>query len=98
MYQELPIPISAEEGETRIRERKAFNTIADEIEPFSEAARVRLFQLLATHFDLPLPGQSRSSPGSPLQQKSAPSSFSEDRSLSPKQFMIEKKPVTDVER
>jgi hypothetical protein len=31
-------------------------------------------------------------------QASSPSSFSEDRNLTPKEFLLEKKPITDIER
>src|SRR5437867_1584522 len=102
MSEESQAPLTAEE---RLREREAFNKVAEAIESLSEEARIRVFRILATHFDLPFGQDSYASrqagtgPTSPAATgASQTSSFSEDRSLSPKQFMIQKKPTTDVER
>src|SRR5438094_567805 len=99
MSEESQAPLTAEE---RLREREAFNKVAEAIESLSEDARIRVFRILATHFDLPFgqdPYTSRPTAAGPTPSgASQTSSFSEDRSLSPKQFMIQKKPTTDVER
>jgi len=97
MSEEKPTPPTMEE---RSREREAFNRVADAMEPLSEDARIRLVRLLVTHFELPFGDEGRQSArevatGIGLSQ---PTSFSEDRSISPKQFMIEKRPTTDMER
>jgi hypothetical protein len=89
---------------------KTDNQPSDDLGVFSEVvaamkrldpeARSRLFRTLATFFDIPtIERGSRGinlSPTSTSSQAAAP--FSEDRSLSPKQFLFEKKPLTDVER
>jgi hypothetical protein len=95
MSEETPTSLSAEE---RSREREAFNKVADAMEALSEDARVRLFRLLGAHFDLPIGEEHRRTPPRQIAGSATASSFSEDRSISPKQFMIEKRPLTDLER
>lgn len=67
--------------------------------------RLRLFRTLATYFDIPQVGSSHirsseSASSSPpgLSKFPATGFFSEDRSISPKQFLFEKRPQTDIER
>lgn len=70
-------------------------TAMRKLEPSS---RKKILQVLATHFEIDLVAA--------LQTKTVPSSrsspllptFSEDRTISPKEFMLEKKPVSDIER
>lgn len=103
MSEEPTAPLTPEE---RLREREAFNKCADAIEPLSHEARIRLFRILTTHFDIPSAQETQAAPRFPTgatwpgasTTAPTPSSFSEDRSLSAKQFMIMKKPLTDVER
>lgn len=83
---------------------------ADDLEVFSEVvaamkrldgeARLRLFRTLATFFDLPSNDRGfRKTEASITQTKSdSTAPFSEDRSISSKQFLFEKKPNTDIER
>jgi hypothetical protein len=96
MSDETPAPQSAED---RLKEREVFNKAADAIETLAEEARKRVFRLLATHFGLSQFAESYDAPvARPSASYPSGSTFSEDRSLSPKQFMMEKKPVTDMER
>jgi hypothetical protein len=65
----------------------------------SKAGRERVLQTLNTFFGGAHVGVGHVN--SPVAQSGSPrpmASFSEDRTLSPKAFMIDKKPVTDVER
>lgn len=63
-------------------------------------ARERLLQTIATFFGLNGGSEARVSlgQGSIQAQATHPASFSEDRSISPKEFMFQKAPRTDVER
>lgn len=86
--------------ETMAAERAAFNTIAEAMERLTPETRLRVLRALFTFFDLPITDRvtrSLDSLSSSVQQQH-PASFSEDRSSSPKQFLLEKKPNTDVER
>jgi hypothetical protein len=69
------------------------------LKPLSPDARARLFRTLATFFEIPVRETSalHGMRDTPIQVPEAPT-FSEDRSVSPKQFIFEKKPTTDVER
>jgi hypothetical protein len=61
-------------------------------------ARARVLQTVATFFQVGLEGASRRR-GDTLEQGSTPSpSFLEDRSMQPKEFLLDKQPKTDVER
>ena len=66
----------------------------------SEDNRQKLFQSLATIFDLHTAFVRAVSAPSPLVPTSSgqPGHFSEDRSISPKDFILQKQPRTDVER
>jgi len=62
------------------------------------STRKKILQVLATHFEIDLVAAPQtktitSSTGSALLP-----TFSEDRTISPKEFMLEKKPVSDIER
>jgi hypothetical protein len=87
-----------EARESKTTERAAFNTIAEAMEPLADDVRVRLIRALITFFDLPIGEPSIRSTGTISGNQVAPPSFSEDRSVSPKVFMLEKRPNTDVER
>lgn len=81
-------------------ELKAFNQIVSAVQSFDEDARGRIFNSVLTFLGL----SELSQPSLSLQARSSgssstsPSSFSEDRTLTVKQFLFEKKPVTDIER
>jgi hypothetical protein len=67
--------------------------------PLDQNSRRRLLRTLATYFDIaetefPTLGSTDRQPRMPL----TPSEFSTRATLSPKQFMVEKVPVTDIER
>ena len=94
-------PADPDSNESRIQERKAFITIADLVEPLSDDARLRLFRLLITHFDIPLSVigvRPASTSPSPTASSSSGAAFTEDRTMSPKQFLLDKRPQTDIER
>ena len=84
-------------------ELKAFNAIVSALQSVPEDVRPRLIRSVFTFLgysdvvatphasaEAPVPAQHRTS--------TKPSGFSEDRSLSPKEFLFQKKPVTDIER
>lgn len=60
-------------------------------------ARLRALQAAAAFFRIDLGHDSRQ-PETPKQTTLTPSTFSEDRSISPKEFLLQKQPKTDVER
>jgi hypothetical protein len=80
----------------------AFNTIVSAMKSLDREDRIRLLTAIAVLFDLPLPS-ARSMPSrigeAPLNPiASTTGSFSEDRSQSPKEFLFEKQPQTDMDR
>jgi hypothetical protein len=85
---------------------KAFSIIVEALSPLDPADRTRLLETISHFFGLPSPGQSHASTPSHAASFSAPhhgalvreGPFSTDRSDSPKQFLLEKQPKTDVER
>jgi hypothetical protein len=91
-------PMSSDEEGEQIDDLHVFNEMVSALKKLDAEARMRLFRTLATFFEIPL--QERA----PKVHLSVPAtspegtSFSEDRALSPKQFLFEKKPMTDVER
>ena len=75
--------------------------VVSALKSLDQEGRVRLLRTVVTYFDIPalMPSLwSRSVGGgeAPAQQPTA--SFSEDRTTSPKEFLFDKKPVTDTER
>jgi len=78
-------------------ELDAFNKIVSAIKILPDReGQVRVVKAVLTLLGLTdvLPNRTEQVPV----QTSSPSSFSEDRNLSPKEFLLEKKPVTDIER
>src|SRR5438045_3911877 len=79
-------------------EFQALSAIVRAMQPFPPDVRARLFAAAATFF-----GISRSG-SAPLGNRKDQFShepiarFSEDRTTSPKEFLLDKKPTTDVER
>jgi hypothetical protein len=95
---ELPTNESASKEDAA--DIQVLSKLVSALQPLSPEARARLFRTLATFFDIPL-----REAGHVLAQQTTKSSsgtsgptFSEDRSASPKQFIFEKRPTTDVER
>ena len=85
----------------------AFSDIVSVMSTFDAEERMRLFKLIVTYFDFRLPHDAPSITGHPLsapqpsaslQPAMGPVFFSEDRSISPKQFLFDKRPQTDIER
>lgn len=88
--------------DARAREREILSRVLAAFEELDDEARVRVLQTVGTFFGINVL-QSVGAPRNAIQSTArAPSavqsSFSEDRSISPKQFMLEKGPRTDVER
>jgi hypothetical protein len=79
---------------------EVFSKIVAAMKCLDPDARARLFRTLATFFDIHVSeGTARGIKYSQVSTSPQPAaSFSEDRALSPKQFLFEKKPLTDVER
>lgn len=83
-------------------ELRALTNVMEALHPISnDEARARVLKAAASFFKIPL------SPGSsahladfqaPRPQNLAPTAFSSDRSISPKDFLRDKQPKTDVER
>lgn len=71
-------------------------TAFKKVEPEKQA---RLLQTVSTFLDIDLPRKVSSSPShQPTSPPNSRSSFSADRSISPKDFVLDKQPRTDVER
>jgi hypothetical protein len=91
---------STENPAEPIDELQVLAQVMAALKPLSDDARARLFRTLATFFEIPTRDTSATSkhslvsPGTVVE---APL-FSEDRSISAKQFIFDKKPSTDVER
>ncbi len=87
-------------------EAAALNALVSALTPLDQVARIRLLRTISTFFelnlrevlpDLALP--QKAGGGTELERRGvAHPTFSEDRSLSPKAFLIEKRPQSDVER
>jgi hypothetical protein len=79
---------------------QVLSQLVSALKPLSQEARTRLFRTLAAFFEIPLRETTNAYvPQTTLSVSGAPGpSFSEDRSISPKQFVFEKRPTTDVER
>jgi hypothetical protein len=73
----------------------ALKKMLDIMSTVAPESRQRLIQSLATFFDLP---QATTSGVSTTGNKRDGIPFSEERALSPKEFLFEKKPQSDVER
>lgn len=95
-------------GATSAETDKLFTHIVSELRKIDRDSQARFIVTVATYLDLPLgvsvSGITKTSTRIAASQGSAQStniegaSFTENRSPSPKEFIIEKKPVTDVER
>lgn len=76
------------------QEQNAIGAIFQALNSLDRESQQRVLQTIATYYQFPL-----STPGEPTREEEAPSgSFSEDRSMSPKTFILQKQPGTDVER
>jgi len=92
-------------NENQTDDMAAFTKVVSAMSNLSSDARLRLFRTLATYFDIQQFGEtpSRVAPVAqqtvvPAKEPTVPGFFSEDRSLTPKQFLFEKRPQTDTDR
>lgn len=80
-------------------ELAAFTKIAATIQDLDQPTQHRLFRTLATFFGFDsVQGPATTTKGGRGAISPSSSTFSEDRTLSPKEFMMEKRPNTDIER
>jgi hypothetical protein len=89
-------------------EATALSALVTALTPMDQTARVRLLRTVSTFFELKL--QDLAPDSAPLQRSAigggsdadrrgaSNPSFSEDRSMSPKAFLLEKRPQSDIER
>lgn len=79
---------------------EAFAAVVNAMKPLDRESRVRLLQSIVTFFDLSsniaVPRTTTLSGEAGMSTESA--AFSEDRSSTPKQFLLDKSPATDVDR
>ncbi len=83
-------------------QREVLNDILARLTPFDDESRLRILQTVATFLNIQLPGMSSATNGptgsnSPATVPSAPT-FSGHENASPKQFLMDKQPESDVER
>ena len=87
-------------------EASALSALVSALTPLERSAQLRLLRTISTFFELPFveikqgSGPAvQSGPGlGNVPDSTASPSFSEDRSMSPKAFLLEKRPQSDVER
>jgi hypothetical protein len=81
---------------------KALSTIIDILSGLDDPSRMRVLKSVSTFFHLPIedadPTPITRTENSPLPTQYSRPSFSEDHTPTPKQFLFEKRPQTDVER
>jgi len=83
-------------------EMEAFQKIVAELKDLSTESQKKVLQMVFTLLDIDYQTQQPSLQKSDSTQQLEPSlgipSFSEDRSMSPKEFLFQKQPKTDIER
>ena len=82
-------------------ELRIFNEVISKLMPLSEDGRIKLLQTVATFLGIDASHFQTSSAASGGQQAripSSPSTFSEKKDISPKEFLLLKQPRNDVER
>ena len=96
------LPISsahtATAKESSTTELEAFNKIVSAVQSVPEDARSRLFKSVLTFLGYSEPSPRVTAVTVAPERTSQISSFSEDRAMSAKEFMLQKKPVTDIEK
>jgi len=95
--------MNTESNGNREEEVRALTQILEILQHLGADARDRILQMVATFFSDSSPGILRRDKLRSPEEGSPDNSFrvgpfSEDRSISPKQFVLEKQPKTDVER
>lgn len=88
---------------TESSELEIWTSIVELLQKLEPVAQGRLVQSVVTFLGIKLPGSASDVPPHLSYSQPSPSSqhqpsFSEDRTISPKQFMFEKQPRTDVEK
>lgn len=84
-------------------EAQVLSEIISSLTKFNAETRERMLRTVASFFDagqsiLATPKKGPPERGLPARSSQADSSFSEDRTISPKEFLFEKAPETDIER
>lgn len=79
---------------------EALSTIVGVLKPLEPDAQKRVLQSVQTFLGLSVPSRSNSEDSStlPFSGPESNGGFSRDRSISPKEFLRDKHPITDVER
>jgi restriction endonuclease Mrr len=85
-------------SKTKTSEGAILRQIIELLEDVEAGSRVRLLRTLATFFETPLTQERRDTTEGQPKVGLGPSSFSTRSDLSPKQFLVEKAPSTDMER
>lgn len=94
-------------GSKAVDEAVALNSLVSALAPLDQVSRVRLLRTVSTFFELTVtelypeaapPQRIAATSGENDGRNAANPSFSEDRSLSPKAFLLDKRPQSDVER
>ena len=91
-----------------VEEAQALNALIGALAPLEQATRIRLLRTMATFFEFSAEDvlsnaitqrvSASTNAGPPDTRKSFAPSFSEDRSLTAKAFLLDKRPQSDVER
>lgn len=88
-----------------IDEAQALSTLLSALAPLEQSTRIKLLRTMATFFEFSAEdvlavaaAQGPKVPTATASERPSASSFSEDRSLSAKAFLLEKRPQSDVER
>lgn len=100
--------VSGGNGSKAIDEAVALNSLVSALAPLDQGSRIRLLRTVSTFFELslsdvypegsaPQRGPVFAGADSERRQGASPS-FSEDRSMSAKAFLLEKRPQSDIER
>jgi hypothetical protein len=86
-------------SEPEIDELQVLSVVVQSLRPLNDDSRRRLLQTVLTFFgvDLRVGGNTQvAAQQQPAEQQAG--TFSEDRTISPKEFLLEKKPSTEIER
>src|SRR3972149_5704868 len=90
------------EKNTSENEFRALQTVIGALQPMDHAVRKRILQSAETFYGVETPprhpGSSVARAVETTQSATSGSRYSEDTSMSPKDFLLEKQPKTDVER
>jgi hypothetical protein len=90
------MPVTEENRPIQLLEQQAINAMFQVLNGLEEESQQRVLQTVVTYYQSAFPVQSRIPPRGAESPSIGP--FSEDRSMSPKNFIMQKQPSTDVER